>query len=429
MKQTARIFIAFFGLTAISAPAVRAEGIRIDTTFYSSALNEDRQVVVYLPPSYAYDFTSKRYPVVYLLHGFGRPSTYFPVLDILDDLYASGAIEPTIYVLPNSTTGIYYGSYYANSVLNGHHEDYLTQDLVRFIDMNYRSLNRRDSRALLGHSMGAYGAMRFALRYPDQYCAGIAVSGMMDIAAIQTLTRDRIFSENGGSGPLYPFAGQATISMFTKASAFSPNLQNLPSKVDVPFYDDGSINEEVHARWMQHNPARFAAQLSPDNQPLIYFDCGQMDEIGFFPLNEAFADSLTHLGLDYQYTTFFGYHSDRVWERMEIAVVFLDSLFFHSSKTIEVDFVAAPTTFELLPLWPNPFNPLTNVTYHVQYRTEVSIVVYNQLGQRIISLAQGYRNPGIYTATWHAQNLPSGVYMIHMTAGNFSQGKTVTLVR
>ena len=84
----------------------------------------------------------------------------------------------------------------------------------------------------------------------------------------------------------------------------------MVSKID--FFDDGRINDEVHERWMQHNPARFAAKMDLYSQPEIYFDCGSHDNIGFYPLNQDFADSLEELGLQFRFNSFDGSHSDRL---------------------------------------------------------------------------------------------------------------------
>src|SRR5215475_11475340 len=130
----------------------------------------DRDVTVYLPPSYASD-KSRRYPVVYLLHGYGgRDDTFNGRLatlpDTADKLAASGAAKEMIVVTPSGFT-LHKGSMYSNSPTTGDWESYIAVDLVAYMDSHYRTIPNRLSRGLGGHSMGGYGAVRIGMKQPD----------------------------------------------------------------------------------------------------------------------------------------------------------------------------------------------------------------------------------------------------------------------
>src|SRR5579883_1675200 len=116
----------------------------------------DRDVFVYLPPSYTTD-PNRRYPVVYFLHGYGvEAERYWNLMTVpatADREMGSGKIREFILVHPDADT-IYNGSMYSNSPTTGNWEAYITQDLVSFIDTHYRTIADRDSRGLAGHSMG-----------------------------------------------------------------------------------------------------------------------------------------------------------------------------------------------------------------------------------------------------------------------------------
>ena len=117
----------------------------------------DREVTIYLPPSYAGDQT-RRYPVVYLLHGYGgRDDTFNGRLANLpesaDKLAAAQGFSELIVVTPNAYS-LHKGSMYSNSVTTGDWESFIAQDLVAYVDGHYRTIATRMSRGLAGHSMG-----------------------------------------------------------------------------------------------------------------------------------------------------------------------------------------------------------------------------------------------------------------------------------
>src|SRR5438045_3687731 len=116
----------------------------------------DRDVFVYLPPSYAAN-RNQRYPVVYLLHGYGltgeRWMTFANLAAASDKDIAAGTMKEMILVNPDAFTK-YNGSMYSASATIGDWETYIAEDLVSYIDSHYRTLPDRMSRGLGGHSMG-----------------------------------------------------------------------------------------------------------------------------------------------------------------------------------------------------------------------------------------------------------------------------------
>ena len=138
----------------------------------------DREVFVYLPPSYAANKT-QRYPVVYLLHGYGRVAeewvSFIGLPASMDNGIAKGATKEMILVIPDANTK-YGGSMYSNSPTTGDWETYITQDLRLYIESHYRTLATRDSRGLAGHSMGGYGVWRIAMKHPELYASIYSLS-------------------------------------------------------------------------------------------------------------------------------------------------------------------------------------------------------------------------------------------------------------
>ncbi len=127
-----------------------------------------RKMVVYLPAGY--DGSSKRYPVIYFL-----PSPFENYRILFDQRGAQGSfdraiaarvIDKFILVSVDMTTPLGC-SWYVNSPVTGNWEDFMVQDLVPYIDANFRTLPNRDSRGIAGDFMGGYGAIRFGMRHPD----------------------------------------------------------------------------------------------------------------------------------------------------------------------------------------------------------------------------------------------------------------------
>src|SRR4051812_32387484 len=105
----------------------------------------DRDVFVYLPPSYATS-PNRRYPVVYFLHGYAaHAETYWKSLSVpaaLDATIADGSVHEMIVVLPDAFT-VYDGSMFSNSPTTGDWETYVAKDLTAYIDGHYRTIADR----------------------------------------------------------------------------------------------------------------------------------------------------------------------------------------------------------------------------------------------------------------------------------------------
>src|SRR5262245_13309722 len=131
----------------------------------------DRDVFVYVPPSYVAS-KNRRYPVVYLLHGYGltgeRWMTFTSLADYADKDIAAGTMKEMILVSPDAFTK-YNGSMYSASVTTGDWEAFIADDLVSYVDSHYRTIPNRMSRGLAGHSMGGYGTIRIGMKRPDVF--------------------------------------------------------------------------------------------------------------------------------------------------------------------------------------------------------------------------------------------------------------------
>jgi S-formylglutathione hydrolase FrmB len=305
-----------------------AQGTIVNTSFYSKSVQKNRGVQIYLPQGYNQLDSTVRYPVIYFLHGATVNHTYYSELfGIYNNLIATHAISPLIVVKPDGSIGPYAGSYYTNSELYGNFEDYIVFDLVKFIDSAYNTVPSKGKRAIMGHSMGAFGAMKLAFKHPDIYSGVAAHSGPLDLKSFSNYI-PAVLSENGGA-PVHfynPSAGITTLLFFSMAGAFSPNLTNSPYPVDFPLDSLGNWIDSVWNRWSLHNPALLARNITASSNLTIFFDCGIYDPL--YNFMNAFADSLDNLGLPYVYQTYNGDHTNQLVNRFPIAFKFLDSVMF-----------------------------------------------------------------------------------------------------
>jgi enterochelin esterase-like enzyme len=142
----------------------------LDHSLYASTIGISTSYSIFLPPGYAE--TTRRYPVLYMLHGVAGDSTEWQSIGLLeaaDRLIQDGKIEPMLIVLPNGGA-----NYWVNHAGGARWGDYLVSDVVASVDREYRSIPDRTDRAVGGLSMGGEGALRMAMLNPDVF--GIAAA-------------------------------------------------------------------------------------------------------------------------------------------------------------------------------------------------------------------------------------------------------------
>ncbi len=101
---------------------------------------------------------------------------------------------------------------------------------------------------------------------------------------------------------------------------------------------------------------------------------------------------------------------------------------FTYSSIVEVN-VEAPKEFGLVQNYPNPFNPETTISYSIPQSSNVKLIVFNALGQEVMTLVNGYFEAGNHSVNFNASNLPSGVYFYQMQAGSFTSVKKMVLTK
>lgn len=133
-------------------------------------INPERNLKVYLPTGY--HSSSRRYPVVYLLHNiFWNNDRMFEdgrIMELIDSAFGSGLVGEFILVAPDYRT-VTTGSIYDNSPVSGRWLDYTTEEVIPLIDRKFRTIAKNESRAVIGEMMGGRGALKFAMARPDVF--------------------------------------------------------------------------------------------------------------------------------------------------------------------------------------------------------------------------------------------------------------------
>ena len=248
------------------AAKARVESIKVHSRQIEGNLlgtSPDRDVIVILPPNYDRD-RHRRFPVVYALHGYSISAEQW-TKEIHLPATAEGAFAKgtpgMILVLPNSKNE-YNGAFYSNSVTTGNFENFIADELIDAIDARYRTLPRPESRGLVGHSMGGYGASRIGIRRAERFGALYVMSpccqsplGSRGLTAEQVAQADAL--QSAQASDTLPFGLRGNLAI---AAAWSPNPAKPPLYVDLPVDASGKERPEILAKWTANATLAFLDQ-------------------------------------------------------------------------------------------------------------------------------------------------------------------------
>jgi S-formylglutathione hydrolase FrmB len=278
-----------------------------EDAFFSAALGVRKHLVVYLPASYGRD-SSRRYPVAYYLHGLSGTETDWlskGSIDVAADSLAHAGAPEMILVMPDGDDG-WYTSWvdpvpYAvcadtlhveapdrYCVVNARYDDYVAHDVVAYVDSHYRTRADREHRGIGGLSMGGYGAIALALRYPEVFGAAASHSGVLS-------------------------------QMYAGPHPFAPPVRYATTVDELRSVAKNFWSHTVHYwgtdldRWRAADPAHIAEQLVAHGGPMpaLFVDCGTED--GLIDQNRAFDAELRRLGVTHWYAEWPGAHTWRYW--------------------------------------------------------------------------------------------------------------------
>ena len=263
----ATILLALFGCRTKDAsqspdrPRLTPHVTLRDVSFHSKALNREMQYRVIVPAGIA---EGVRLPVVYLLHGGGGGfrdwSNYSDV--------AQFAESGLVLVMPEGAS-----SYYTNAVdpPQDRYEDYLAQDLIAEVESRFPAATGRGNRAIVGISMGGFGAVKLALRHPE----------------------------------LFVFAGGLSSAIDVPRRAFTIRRWEQSRHYQSIF---GSSESQTRK---DNDPFVLARNRNPEAAPYFFLTCGEQE--GLLPANREFAMLLEHRHFHFEFHTVHGGHDWNQW--------------------------------------------------------------------------------------------------------------------
>jgi S-formylglutathione hydrolase FrmB len=283
------------------------------TRFHSHALGVEKGYMLYLPPSYATE-RGRRFPVAYYLHGHGQDESAWigdgRIDAVMDSLIAAGGAE-LILVMPDGDDGRYstwavpvgYQACAESSqrhwadeapsaycVRRQRYDEYVARDLVAHIDSTYRTLPDRGHRGIAGLSMGGYGAISLALRYPEVFSAAASHSGSLSPFY---------------AGP-HPFHEPAryTTSIDSLVRRFGPEAAAIFGRDTTTWH---GRDPAYQAQVLLRSPGR--AHL----MPALYVDVAEKDHL--IDPNRDFHAKLRRLGIPHEYREQAGGHDWPYWQK------------------------------------------------------------------------------------------------------------------
>ncbi len=251
--------ISFFLLLSISAIAISQGKTMESLTIHSKVLGKAVRYSIYLPSDY--ETSQRKYPVLYLLHGYSDDETgwtqFGEVQKIANETISKGEATQMIIVMPDA--GV---SWYINDAAGKvKYEDFFINEFIPFIDSIYKTRNKKQYRAVAGLSMGGYGSFIYAMKHPDLFSAAAPLS-----AAIWNDDHITEMPDNGWKN----------------------------YKFNELFGTDLAGKNRLTETWNKNSVLKLAATVAVEklNQVRYYIDCGDDDMLvkGNMELHSIFLD-------------------------------------------------------------------------------------------------------------------------------------------
>jgi enterochelin esterase-like enzyme len=327
MLKTAVGAIAAAAVLA-AAPAGAQDSARIELkTVHSPSIegnlegnSADRGVYVVTPPGYD-ENPDKRYPVVYFLHGYWAPleaqQQGFRIHEAVQA--AADAGNELIMVMPDGFSKLR-GGFYSTSPTVGDYEGFVAEDVVQWVDANYRTLATRDSRGLAGHSMGGYGTIRLAMKHPETFSSIYMMSACcLPPQPLDVETARRIEAMTEADLADAQFGDLAAVSTLATWSPDPTDEGFL--KVDTGLREDGTLDPLVNYRLAANSPLVLLPQYLPALNSLEGFAMDIGDKDFLLEGNRLFREELDRFGVEYDFELYEGDHGNRIAERIRTEVL------------------------------------------------------------------------------------------------------------
>lgn len=325
-----------------------------------------RRLDVWLPPGY--DDSRRALPVLFDLVGYTGSGPSHTNWRNFDEnvperaarLIHEGKMGPCIIVFPDCFTSLG-GNQYINTSAMGAYADYLTRELIPFVDKEFRTLASRDHRGCFGKSSGGYGSIIHGMKYAKYWGAVASHSGdaYFDFVyrcdwpgALDTLAKHRrrkrtegavnIARETEGTGDgvddgrvrrfLKKFWAKSNptgedieaLMMLAMAATYDPD-PDAPNGFYLPFdLETGELIAKRWKKWLRHDPVNLVNRYKDNLKSLrgLFIDCGWRDQYRIHYGSRLLSRRLRDHGIEHRYEEFDGTHSG-IDYRMDVSLPFL----------------------------------------------------------------------------------------------------------
>jgi len=281
-----------------------------------------RELTIYLPPNYDQEISN--YPVIYYLPGISMTNDWLMgrLKPLLDNAILSNDIRPIILVIPDHYS-LYQGSYFSNSTLIGDWITFTKKDVVEYIDSNYRTLKKRESRALTGWSSGGFGALKIGMQssnvFANIYSLSPGLLILSDEFAPNSTSYKELYDISDSERLQKEWIGIPNV-LVAAGRAFAPNSNNPPYFADLPVvFEDNKkkIDDSVLKIWNEQLPFNmvdnYIEQLRSLNS--LKIEWGRNDNFkNVVSSCRAFSKKLENFGIEHTAEEYNGTHFNRIFD-------------------------------------------------------------------------------------------------------------------
>lgn len=294
-RRSVLLCVLLLTLDCLGGDSVSAEPLPVATVeFDAPAVARVMKYNIILPAGY--EESDQRYPVLYLLHGFTSNYTLWARMRVPE--YA--ARYNMIIVMPDVGNSWYVNWAQSDAGEKNAWEDYMIHDVIGHVDANYRTIAKREGRAINGLSMGGYGSLILGLRHPEMFCSIGSHSGAIRYAAD---FRQRIENPEETANVRRRREPSTKIDKAIGIEGFSSQADRYPAGKAFVTVEDCD----------QYDPFKLVLQVPKDKLPHIHVDCGTSDRL--IRTSREFAQVLQDNTIAYSYAESAGRHLPFYWAR------------------------------------------------------------------------------------------------------------------
>ncbi|OFE11231.1 hypothetical protein PHACT_15455 [Pseudohongiella acticola] len=288
-------------LWAQPVPAERPAGLQT-VSFFSPAVARQMKFDIVLPPDYSE--SDSRYPVLYLLHGYMQNYTVWG--RNLGAAFYARNFSDLIVVMPDAGNSWYINYASSEGRQRNNWEDHIVQDVIGYVDSNFRTRAQREGRAIAGLSMGGYGAIMLGLRHPQLFVSMASTSGALAHA------RNRATAIEEGQPAPVPRSVDSSPEL-AQADAFISQIIDIPGFSSQDERHPQGRDFETVEQAQAYDPFHIIYDVAKSQLPHIYLDSGTDDNL--IEQAREFMQILLINDVPFDYMQARGRHNSEYWRR------------------------------------------------------------------------------------------------------------------